>query len=161
MRPYVERILVEGLIEASVERAWAFRLDPAAQVAAYSHRLEVTPIAGTMGEVGSVVRYVSVLESGETATATSTVTAIDPPRRAVLDGQTFEAPDVRTTSIFEFEPAGDATRISVTLEFRVDRTNWLQRFALRSTRELRRSEGERLFAFELAEENAYHRAHPA
>lgn len=133
---------------------------PLAQVAAYSSRLEVSPIAGKMGEVGSVVRYVNVLESGETATATTTVTEIDPPRRAVLDGRTFEAPDVRTTSTYEFEPAGDATRLSVDLEFHVDRTDWLQRFALRRTRLIRRLDGERLFALELAEENAYHRSHP-
>ncbi len=159
MKPYGETIHVEGVVEAPIERAWAFRLDPAAQVEAYSHRLEVTPVSGTKGEVGSVTRQVRLLDDGRTGTSMATVVEVDPPRRAVFDVQTIETPAVRMTSTYAFEPMGEATRLAVDVVALIARANWLRRLLLRWTRSRRRAEGYRVFAFELAEENAYHRAH--
>lgn len=158
-KPYSESLHVEGVIEAPIERVWAFRFDAAAQVEAYSRRLEVTPISGTWGEVGSVVRYVRLLDGGRTATTLSTVVEIDPPRRAVYDTETVETPAVRMTSTYAFEPMGEATRLTVDIVAIVARARGLRRLLLRWTQSRRRAEGYRVFALELAEENAYHRAH--
>jgi len=159
VRAYREMHRFEGVIEASPARAWALRIDPVAQVEAFSRRLEVTPLVGRPGEVGSVTRHVGRLDTGAVVTTISTMRESEPPRRAVLEGNSLEAPRVRTKTTVELTPMGDSTRLAAELEFSVANTTWLQRIALGRTQARRRAEGARLFALELAEENAYHRAH--
>ena len=159
MRPYLETHRFEGVIEASPARAWALRVDPVAQLEAFSHRLEVSPVVGRPGEVGAVTRHVNRLHTGAVGTAMSTVLESEPPHRAVFEGNVLEAPRVRTKTIVELTPDGRSTRLEVEVEFAVADTTWLQRIALGRTQARRRTEAARLFALELAEENAYHRAH--
>jgi len=161
VKPYLETHRFEGVIEAPPARAWALRVDPVAQLEAFSHRLEVTPLVGRPGEVGAVTRHVNRLDTGAVGTAMSTVLESEPPHRAVFEGNVLEAPRVHTKTTVALTPEGRSTRLAVDLEFSVAETTWLQRVALRRGQARRRAEGARLFAFELAEENAYHRAHPA